>query len=616
MPMTSQRAAPRDQKMVDTDHRTVDAATSTDEKSMDLKSLLQSFHDDKEEDSRKLIVKLNQHDDIFDALKQMDPNLISTLAGDSCCCCFRHNVETGQIGCATRFGKTFFFRPGAYMWTGIGVRFMKIKNIQETEGNQGDGNQGDGNQGDGNQGDGHQFKWMDISYLNISETNVAVVQKGRKQLVLDSGRYLMRDPAVSYGLVNIQNLTEKKHVIAITEQERNGVDVDIKVKIKAGSYQHAGAVTFVRAEPGFCYVVQDLKGMLRTGVGMTICRGGEVFLEFIDRQNYARTTRAFTFESSDRQQVQVRVQLRWKVEKAKLWIQRRGAFDDIFDAIEEITESLLRDTIAGQTNDDCRQQAANGFETIEKAVMDPLKDETGHLGGVLLGFEIRTLRFPFLDRRNKERADKEDILNQQLQDAKRQLGIDIENRKRQEANLLYTQSEDMREVTHSIKMQKLKDKEKLDKLSARAELEKAEQNFDLQKRQLMLEAEKKQQIMELQQEELKVTAEVKRQLIEQTGIADEAIQDAKAEAEAVKATAGAKAYAKLTLATSEAKAAERIGAAYKGNEHFMELQIAKMHEKVLNKRAIALARAQMLPEDLQQELSRFSAAEEVDVKQN
>ena len=51
-----------------------------------------------------------------------------------------------------------------------------------------------------------------------------------------------------------------------------------------------GAITFLRAEPGFCYVIQDPTGRLSTGIGFCVCRGGEIFKRFVDMQHYARTT--------------------------------------------------------------------------------------------------------------------------------------------------------------------------------------------------------------------------------------------------------------------------------------------------------------------------------------
>lgn len=603
---------PIDQKMVHVEHKSGmpgERATygEGDEMPRSIDEMMDKF-DDTRAKKRELIVKLKGDETVYEALKIMGKKrggveLLSSLKGDSCCCCCTTTVEQGEIGCATKYGKTHFYGPGNYWWMGWGVVFEQKRELTVME----------------NAGRGHQqsqFRHKDVTFFNVSEGDLAVVQLDKRQMVLGSGRYLLRSPAVLYGSVNIHSLARKEQAKTYTEQEgkvmANGRISDERklVLIPSGSWEVQGAVTFVRAQPGFCYVVQDLQGNLRTGVGFTLCRGGEVFLEFIDRQNYARTTRAFRFESSDRQVVQVRVQLRWKLSNAKMWIKRKGAFQDIFDAIEEIAESLLRDTIAGQSNEECRQQAENGFETIEKAVKEPLAEETQDLGGVLLGMEIRELTFPLLDRRNKDRAMKDARMNERLHEAKRQLEIEIEQRKRQEADLSYSQQEEKRQIIHNTDMQKLKDKEKLDMLGANAELEKAEQNFNLQKKEGLLEAEKKQQILELQQHEQRVTARVKRNLIDEQGYADEKIQDATAAAEATKQTAKAQAYAKLTVAEAEAKAAERIGSAYRDNDYFMQLQISKMHEAVLEKRASALSRAQMLPESLQDELAVFAKAEQ------
>lgn len=318
----------------------------------------------------------------------------------------------------------------------------------------------------------------------------------------------------------------------------------------------------------------------------------------------------FALESSDRQEVQVRVQLKWRLEQAKIWAQRKGASEDIFDAIEEIAESLLRDAIAGQSYEECRSQAQLGYETIEKAVKETLEEETETLGGKLLSFEIRQLRFPLLEKRNDNIAHQKAYMDEKMYTEMNELKIEESDRTRIEETLLFRHQEEIRQISHDLEMQLLSDKERLQKMVAKAELDKARQNYDMDKRQQELEAQKLQQILELQQLEDKVAAKSKREVIEAKGRADEAIQDATAAADAIKAQADAKAFAKLTLAQSEAKAAELIGSAYRGNERFCDLQIARMHAVVSEKRAEALARAQMLPPDLQAELSKFSAYEE------
>jgi len=52
-------------------------------------------------------------------------------------------------------------------------------------------------------------------------------------------------------------------------------------------------------------------------------------------------------------------------------------------------------------------QATKGYDGIEGVVRPRLAEETQLLGGILLGFEIRELRFPLLDLRNQNRAQQE-----------------------------------------------------------------------------------------------------------------------------------------------------------------------------------------------------------------
>lgn len=52
-------------------------------------------------------------------------------------------------------------------------------------------------------------------------------------------------------------------------------------------------------------------------------------------------------------------------------------------------------------------QAKEGYDGIENNVRPRLAEETQLLGGFLLGFEVRELRFPRLDTRNIHRAQQE-----------------------------------------------------------------------------------------------------------------------------------------------------------------------------------------------------------------
>jgi len=342
---------------------------------------------------------------------------------------------------------------------------------------------------------------------------------------------------------------------------------------------------------------------------MTVCREGEVFQCFVDRQQYARTTRTFCFESKDRQEVQVRVQLRWKLTNAKVWMVRKGASEDIFDAIEELSESLLRDAIATMTYEECHQQATVGYEMIETAVVDRLRSECQALGGVLVGFEIRSLRFPLLEERNKVRAARETEMSEKILEQKRLLGVEIEKWKSDDAKLMYQMREEKNRLVHDTKMQVLRDSESLTNMKAEAKLDLAQQQFAVEKRMVQLNAEKSQQILELQQTEAKTQSSMRQQLSEASSKANEAIQEAKALADSERAKADAKALAKIKMAEADAKAANLIGSAYKDNSAYMELQVARLHSDLQQVRANALGDAvkfgTMLPVHLQKEMMAF-----------
>jgi hypothetical protein len=442
-------------------------------------------------------------------------------------------------------------------------------------------------------------------------------------MILGPGRFILRHPAMVYGnMVDINRLKEQTMVEQKIEvpgvcrpgQDPRTVEDTLKtVKVRAGRYEKCGAVTFVRAETGFCWVVQNVHGQLRTGIGMTVCRGGEMLLDFVDRQNYARTTRTFYFESSDRQEVQVRVQLRWKLERAKTWIMRKGASEDIFDAIEEITESLLRDAVASRSYEECHLQASQGYDLLETSVIAALREEAGALGGKLIGFEIRSLRFPLLERRNQARAQQETKLSELILEEKRQLDISLSTWARDDAKLLYQMKEEKNKVIHDTKMQLLRDAEDLKTMQAKATLEVTNQQFSIDKTIISLNAQKSQQILELDQKEAKIKSRIKRELIDAKGLADEKISDAHAEANAVKAKCDAQAFARLAIAESDAKAAELVGSAYKDNNSYMELKVAEMHADIQEARAKHIKSAlgknklAMLPAKIQSELTQFIA---------
>jgi regulator of protease activity HflC (stomatin/prohibitin superfamily) len=554
------------------------------------------------------IRELAKGEALLAGLKRMDNTLTSTFAGDVGCCT-RFAILQGQIGLCTYYGRTHFLPPGNYFRIGLGCTLHQVHNELDPTSS------------------GQLLLWKDITYISMAENHVAVVQEGDRQLLLGSGRYLLRAPTTLYGDVDVQNLRNKMYCEAITESAAPpsgnglpGADLQTKVKLEAGEWQKAGAITFVRAQPGFSWVIQNSTGDLRTGVGFTVARGGEVFKRFVDYQNYARTTRAFLLESQDRQEVRVRVQLRWRLVDAKTWVVRQGASVDIFDAIEEIAQSMLRDAIAGNTYEDCANQATKGYDGIEGVVRPRLAEETQLLGGILLGFEIRELRFPLLDLRNQNRAQQEAKLSEELLEQKRRLEIEAQENARRDAARQHENKMAREQIEHSTNMEILKEKQEVAKTTSAATVLKAKSESDIMLKTVQMKADNEAQIFKLKHEEEKIKAaqalkmmafkqQIEEQTMQQQTAASVLVGKAKADADATLAKAQAEARAQLCLAEAEAKATDLIGKSYTQNVEFVKFKLAELQKDVAITRAQCLARAMdtnkgaMIPVDLQRELA-------------
>jgi len=301
----------------------------------------------------KRAIELKETETVFEGLQRLakvqdDDYMISTANGNNGCCTSIVITE-GQLGLGYKNGRTHFVPPGNYIRLGYQVNFERIVE-EETQNNV-----------------GTKFSHQDISYINLPENHVAVVQGETNQYTLVAGRYIIQKPIRVYGICNVQNLKNKVYTKAITESPAIGIypdgcpkDKHTQVSLKAGEFQQIGSLTFVRAEPGFGYVVQASNGNLRYGVGFGLIRGGEVYKEFVDMHHHARSTRWFKMESKDRQEVKVRVQLRWKIRDPVRWTRRKGTNSDIFQAVEENIQALVLESVTGHTYEHCMIEAGRG----------------------------------------------------------------------------------------------------------------------------------------------------------------------------------------------------------------------------------------------------------------
>lgn len=525
--------------------------------------------------------------------------------GRSCCCANLTIINSNQIGMATKFGQTYFIAPGSYAWLGLGVEYHGAIDVDPSVSNIRGNNS--------RQNAGTMWGWKDITYLKVVESNAAVVQIGKQQLILGPGRYIVRNPAFVVKRVCVADLKQKVVRPVITEQaSATGEDVQLSKMMLHGSWEECGAITFVRAHPGYCWVIQNVLGQLRQGIGMTVCRGGERFVDFVNRSYCSRTTRPFRFESKDKQVVRVRVQLEWQVHNAKVWVTRKGAFEDIFDAIEEISESLLRDSVAGMTHEECHAAASSGYDSIERHVKNVLRVEAEELGGILKSFEIRELTFPLLEKDSKKRADEEANFNTKIEEEKRKMRISEQEKKKQDADRQFKWNEQKRTVRHTIEIAAGQARQELLDLAAAASLSVEQQELQLRKEQIRLEARKTTQILSLTQEKSKMESKIRERILAAEGEAERKIRKSRAEANTLLSEAKAKAEAQLALARADAKAAELIGSAYADNDAFLQLELARMGNQIKQARAKHLSDAvrnnktAMLPTVLQDELTVYN----------
>jgi len=462
---------------------------------------------------------------------------------------------------------------------------------------------------------GTLLKWKDISYVGLPENHVAVIQVGPAQHCIGSGRYLLRRPVTLYGVVDVQKLQNKVTAIGIDEgaNQNDEKDVQRKVTMKAGEFQKCGSLTFIRAQPGFAAVVQDPDGSLSDSVGFTVARGGQVFKSFVDLQHYARTTRPFHLESKDRQELLVRVQIRWCIVQPTIWLERKGAYADIFDAIEEIMQSLLRDYMARHTYDECRQQQAEGYEKFEKLIRPVCETEMSNLGGKLLGFEVRSIRFPLLEKRNTIRAQKEAVMKEKQLEEERALDIENEERKREQARFDDSHAHALRREKHLVRMAELTAEQNMQRQREEAKLKYATARSETKQAQVRLEAKLRQVKLEQEVAKSRAIAEAERLISVTKAKCDQNLAIVQANADAMVAEAEAKAAAIMKEAEAQAKAATLIGSAYKANPQFLKFKMSEIKAEILKMRAEALAKGLaanqgvMVPKHLQKEISQMDS---------
>jgi len=227
-----------------------------------------------------------------------------------------------------------------------------------------------------------------------------------------------------------------------------------------------GAVTFVRPSPGFCYVIQDIQGRLRTGTGMTVARRGEVFKQFVDRSFYSRTTKPISAETADRQTVTLRVLLQWRIENARLWLRLKGAERDLFEAVEESIQSIVRDIIARFTYLEIMEEQRNRLPTLVSALTERISSRARLVGGRILGVLVREFRFKQIALSNESLSNKTAIAAEQKQFQLLTTQLQQEKFRSAEAKKEYDMRVEKIVLNHNAVVRQLRDDARLEHASA------------------------------------------------------------------------------------------------------------------------------------------------------
>lgn len=183
--------------------------------------------------------KLSPGERFIDALRKMDPDLVSKAKSDHGILA-SHTVLEGEIGKALHNGRTKFYGPGNYAALGVGKKWLGTEKLRK----------------DGTDMTVHQ----DVTLLSLTENEIAVVQIGKTQYPIGSGQYIIRHPTVLEGsAIDVQKLGQRHATTVITEGTKQVTDTKSgKIKteytqgqkeITAGWTARAGAITLVRPEP-------------------------------------------------------------------------------------------------------------------------------------------------------------------------------------------------------------------------------------------------------------------------------------------------------------------------------------------------------------------------------
>ena len=511
--------------------------------------------------------KLGPNETVDVGLRRLDPKLVTDSPGNSGCCA-RHVVLEGELGLGVQYGQPYFYPPGNYFILGIGRQLLRTVSVRMVAAT----------------GGFNALEHMGVTYVDLTEGQVAVIQKGDRQFVLGSGRYLFRAPTTLLGMLKVNELTTK-HTVSVQTEKANELqgppgsittttqrNITVKTTVESGQTARAGACTFIRPNPGFQYATLSDDGQYEMGPGFKVARSSEKFICFLDYGIYTRTTAPFRFQAKDFHTGEMAVQMQWRLLDGQAWLQNKGAYEDIFDALEEKVQALFRDMVAGFKHDEALRQRDTGYDDLERKVR-PILDECARaLGGVLLDIQVQNIVFPAVQDSNRLLASQEADNNAKIMQSKRDLALqEMEDQKRARMKIAEAERQ-RREAEDRSKLFLIENERALTEVKAKAEQMKAQEVAEAQRLEAHLEAENHQAQLKAKQQEILAQAAALSAKIEADQRAQNYMTEAKAKADAQLLADQSRAEGELALARARAKAAADMGQAMRDNPQVYELE--------------------------------------------
>lgn len=316
-----------------------------------------------------------------------------------------------------------------------------------------------------------------------------------------------------------------QHGRVVPNQQGHGTSVKTtKRHIPAGYFKSVAGITVAKPEKGFVVLHKDANNRISVTEGICMATGSEDFvrsstgnstinakiedlvIEFGDMNHYAKSTPMLELKSKDNVDALCRVQIKWKQTRPDVWVAQRGAFTDPFDMLEEKCANMMRDWLLSVAYLDALAEKAKGFTKVEHQWSSELNDTGREYGVRVLGIEITTLRFPYIDKQDEKMA---------IQMAETNLAIETS---RQNA----TKEQEMSKLNQATHVRQQEDRDR--------EAEAEERQQEVERRKNVAEAETTTQKADMDTKV--VEAEMKLALAKQQQEKEVALAKASAEAEA------------------------------------------------------------------------------------